>query len=434
LPPAQATIATPDPSGSTRFTTSGLSIRDRDGRSLILRGANVTGAEYTPTGAALPFDSGDFDVVRATGATVVRIPISWALIQPSPGSIDPAALARVRELVGWASDAGLLVVLDMHQWNWATCFGGLGVPLWAVPNCPATPPSNTAEQFAEISEAQTWFWQHPELQAALVETWGAVADALGQPDNLVGYDLFNEPGIAQIPPLVFERQYLVPFYRTVAARLRGADPGGLLFVEPAVINNVVNGSSQTLEPLGFDGVVYAPHQYGLTALNPTASGDAYDVAGPSQFAADLAIDRAVAEHMGAALWIGEWGAVSESASYRPLDYINDDLAAQDDAMIGSAYWAYSRSGGHFTRPEAAVLTRITPAAIAGTPTAFSTGGGHLSLSWTSDGGTTVVSTPAGCEPLVEVTSGAATSSVRTGGWLDLDVLAGTAVAVDIRCA
>ena len=431
--------AAPSPSVASRpprFSTSGLWIRDRAGRDLVLRGVDLSGAEYTPTDQALPYDAADFATIRATGATVVRLPISWALLEPTPGVFDPAALARVAQIVEWAGQAGLMVVLDMHQYDWTRCFGGLGVPTWAVPNCPATPPSNPAEVFTDYATAETWFWAHPALQAALADTWAAVAQAVGHPKNLLGYDLFNEPGISFIPPEVFEEQYLVPFYRMVGTRLRAVDPGGLIFVEPSVANGLVNGSSQFLGPIGLPGVVFAPHQYGLDSLNPDTSGNAYDLAGPDQFALDLSIDRSVAERMGAAEWLGEWGAITPANSYQPIAYINDDLAAQDQMMLGSAYWSYSHndSGGHFTPAEAGALTRISPLAIGGTPDSFATGGAGLSMSWVADNQTTVVSLPSGCQPAVEVTSGTATSHVRPGGWLDVRAPAGTAVSIQVRCA
>ncbi|MHB1889712.1 MAG: cellulase family glycosylhydrolase, partial [Acidimicrobiales bacterium] len=117
------------------FGVRGAWIVDSAGRRLVLRGVDVSGDEYTPTNAPLPYDAKSFEAIRATGATVVRIPIAWANLEPSKGEYAAAAFARVEQIVGWAARAGLLVVLDMHQYDWSPCFGGNGVPAWAVPGC-----------------------------------------------------------------------------------------------------------------------------------------------------------------------------------------------------------------------------------------------------------------------------------------------------------
>src|SRR6202020_2184622 len=79
----------PAPSTAPRFSTNGLWITDAQGRDLFLRGVDVTGAEDTPTDVTLPYGPADFLAMRAAGVTVVRIPIAWAMIEPTPGHYDP---------------------------------------------------------------------------------------------------------------------------------------------------------------------------------------------------------------------------------------------------------------------------------------------------------------------------------------------------------
>jgi len=58
-----------------------------------------------------------FEGVRKAGFTSVRIPITWTrTIGSAPGySIDESWLSRVEELVGFAHDAGLKVIINMHH-------------------------------------------------------------------------------------------------------------------------------------------------------------------------------------------------------------------------------------------------------------------------------------------------------------------------------
>jgi endoglycosylceramidase len=409
LVPGVASAAARPPAPA--FRTHGLWIQDQQGRDLFLRGFDLTGGEDTPTTSLLPYGPATFSAIRDAGASVVRLPIAWALIEPTPGHIDPLALARARQIVQWASAAGLKIVLDMHQYLWAPCFGGNGIPDWAVPNCPSSPPTSIVGQEADDLIAENAFWHSPSLQADFAGAWVAVARAVGDPPGLLGYDLLNEPGPGLIPNELFETDYLAPFYRMVGSRLRALHEAPLLFVEPSILNGLVNGSSQFLGPIGLPDLVYEPHQYGAVSFNADSAVGVADLAGPPQFLADLTIDQNVASRIGAALWLGEWGAINPVVSLRPDNYVDDDLDAQDLFLMGSAYWSFDSSAAN--APIMTELTRIAPAAIGGTPIAISTGSA-LTMTWRSDGAPTLIDLPIPCHATVEVSGGPSTSSVETG--------------------
>ncbi|HMC42075.1 MAG TPA: cellulase family glycosylhydrolase, partial [Acidimicrobiales bacterium] len=262
-------------SSAPRYSTAGRWIVDGEGRRLLLRGLDVMGAEFTPTTTPLPYGPSDFAAMRAMGATVVRLPVAWSWVEPQRGRYDQAALRRAHDIVAWAGQAGLLVVLDMHQWHWSPCFGGNGMPEWATNPCPHTTPSPTSAAIEAVPEDA--FWSSQDLQARFAEAWAAVAAAVGAPDNLLGYDLLNEPPLGTIPPVVFENTVLPRFYRAVAARLRQVDAGGLVFVEPALTHAL---HRFTMAELGIERAVYEPHLYG-NSFND-ASGHAGDFLGPGQ--------------------------------------------------------------------------------------------------------------------------------------------------------
>ncbi|HUY65121.1 MAG TPA: cellulase family glycosylhydrolase [Acidimicrobiales bacterium] len=455
--PAAASSTSPAwaASSAPRYGTHGLWVTDSAGRRLVLRGVDVMGAEFTPTSQPLPYGPSDFAAIRATGATVVRIPIAWANIEPRPGFYDPAAIARAVQVVRWAGQAGLLVVLDMHQWGWSPCFGGNGVPAWEASPCPdlagtvgsvpgvsAVPGEGLAVgtgigQFVDPAPSETAFWTTTSLQQQFTEAWVDVARALGAPKWLLGYDLLNEPPNGLIPPGVFEGRVLPAFYRMVGSALRRVDPGALLFVEPALVHSAATAASSFAVPIGLPRVVYAAHEYG-TSLNDSA-GDVADVAGPSQFAPDLALTRLQAQRMGAAWWLGEWGAVNpySTLSYDSGAYNGDMLNAQDADMLGSAYWTYVH-GGYWAQSD---VTRMAPFAVAGTPESFSTGTHAMTLRWAATGGTTAISLPAGTRPVLQVSTGALVSSVVVdtdgtvvpsggavgphGGWMEIVASPGT---------
>ncbi len=65
------------------------------------------------------------DAVKAAGFKSVRIPVAWAQYADAADNIDPAWMARVAEVVGYARKAGLYVLINVH-WD-----GGWLQPLYA---------------------------------------------------------------------------------------------------------------------------------------------------------------------------------------------------------------------------------------------------------------------------------------------------------------
>lgn len=431
VPPSRDTQMAP------RYAVAGLWIVDRQHRRLVLRGVDVSGAEFTPTDQPLPYSATDLATIRATGATVVRVPVAWAQIEPAEGHYDPAALARVDQIVEWAGNAGLRVILDMHQWHWSPCFGGNGMPAWATDPCPHDSSASDVNTPQEAA-AETGFWTSAELQRRFADAWAAVVGSLraighgSVPSYVLGYDLLNEPAGGYLPPGVFDNVTLPAFYRTVTAAVRAVDPGALVFVEPPLL---ADPARTTMSVLGISRAVYSPHLYG-DSFND-AAGDAGDILGPSQFLPDLTLGEGDAQRLHAAFWPGEWGDLNPSAtvSYRETQYAADMLSAQDQLMVGSAYWAYWAPGGWPWTPDVqAVLTRPSPFAIAGRPIAFQTSPGGLRLSWVSDGGTTVVSVPTGWTAKVSVLAGSVRWYGPSPGWVMLRAAPGTNAVVEVTSA
>ena len=67
-----------------------------------------------------PITKALFDTLRAQGYHSVRIPVTWSNHQSAtaPYTIDPAFLARVRQVVDWALSDGLYVDLNVHHDSW----------------------------------------------------------------------------------------------------------------------------------------------------------------------------------------------------------------------------------------------------------------------------------------------------------------------------
>src|SRR3990172_1763729 len=250
-------------------------LRDAQGRALLLRGINVSGASKWPdavTGRFVPSWLGDDDWARIAGWGLdsVRFLLNWEAAEPTRGVLDESYVAEIAAAVAAAERHGLLVVLDMHQDLFNRKFGGNGSPDWAVldDGLPFTPRQPWWLNYTEpaVMRAFDSFWTDRDgIQGSLVATWAALAARFRDDEAVVGYDLLNEPfpGSLLRDLDVFDRDRLAPFHRRLAEALAEADPRHLVFFEPNPMR------TNLLAPDGFPqavaapapGVAFAPHFY-----------------------------------------------------------------------------------------------------------------------------------------------------------------------------
>jgi endoglycosylceramidase len=319
---------------------------DELGRVVALRGFNHSAllrwrndVDVGPT----PLDDTDAALMRQAGMDVVRLPISWAQLEPERGHIDPRYLDRVVSVVRLLERRGLRVVLDMHV---GTAWGvPSNVPAWAdlpaVPDwrpLPAQPWHDSVDPRVAADEA--YFWSSDDWQRDFAEAWRAVAARFRGDPLLVGYDLYNEPHPLPIPPGIFENRFLWPFYAHLITRLAVVDPDHLFIVEGTFADDLPTA----VERLRAPGLVYSAHLY---------AGSLFELPFRSegQATSDAVRRRAQeAAELGAPLWIGELGVASGAP--QAVAYTRDALTALDGVgASGWAWWQWRQDGGWGIRSQ-----------------------------------------------------------------------------------
>jgi endoglycosylceramidase len=289
--------------------SDGRSLRDEKGRILLLRGVNVANQSKVPPFLPLWFTQQHFLDLAARGLNAVRFLVIWEAVEPERGVFDAAYLDAVEERVGWATDAGLYVLVDMHQDLFARTFGGDGAPEWAVldhglPFDP--PPGDWFLAYGEpaVKQAFQSFWDNEEgIQDEFILAWRQVAARFEDNPRILGYDLLNEPfpGLMPVTRIAeFEKDVLTPFYSRVIEGIRKEDSVHLVFVEPTATKGL--GVKGGLEHPGDPAVVYAPHYY-----HPTM-----DLMGAYWDTKESMLDafaqmQIEAQALGAPLFLGEYG-------------------------------------------------------------------------------------------------------------------------------
>ncbi|MBI3270548.1 MAG: cellulase family glycosylhydrolase [Planctomycetes bacterium] len=319
-----------------------LSLRDPLGRQVLLRGVNLSHrSKKEPYWDWISEDQ--VDRIRQWGLNCVRLLLHWDGLEPTPGAMNGAYLAKMEQILGWCDARGLYVVLDMHQDLYGKALGGNGAPPWATMNDPAQAIAPVSpwwlNYFApNVTHSFDQFWSSADLRAHYKAAWlAAVAHAKHHP-SVVGYDLFNEPHFGSAFPTVFESGTLSNFYDDLIGAIRHEDPAHICFFEP-VPSTVNQGAPTWLRKPAHAGVAYAPHYYDPI----TGFGGGYD---GQRWRAEVAflVMKAQAVRFGVPLYLGEWGVMQDVPNADA--YNRDELALIERHVVAaSTYWNYNPDAG-----------------------------------------------------------------------------------------
>ena len=331
-----------------------------------------------------PLCQNDLVEMSRLGFDVLRLGLSWSLLEPTPGRYNRQYLARIRQVVEWARAVHVRVLLDMHENTWSRHVGrstppplpggsapalsdNSGAPAWATQtwHLPSEKFLGQREENPAVGAAFTSFWLNvAELQDHYIEGLAFLAQAFKDDPTVLGYGVFNEPWQGFFDQPYFEDLYLFPFYRRVLDALTGADDGlpcpagapglavcgypdlgvhvrrQLFFLEPDHVREVTDFATHFPVPVSsYGNVVYGIHAYthkftldALAGLDPSF----YPFGGYDQ-----SYDSAAAEAraMNAALMVTEFG----SETYEDATLLASQRKAQERHLTGSIFWPWKEN-------------------------------------------------------------------------------------------
>jgi len=326
----------------------GKYFRDEQGRLLILRGVNVSNGNKGGPFFPKWFEQKHFDMLGGRGLNVVRFVLQWEAIEPEPGEFDQEYLDKVEQRVKWAAEAGLYVLLDMHQDIWGPKFGGNGAPEWATldKGLPFDPPPgiNWFMKYGEPAVCQAFqsLWDNEEgIGDHYAQAWAAVAKRFADDKTVIGYDLMNEPwlgnyGVMEVKE--FEEEALVPFYSAVAQKIREVDQNHIIFVEPSATRSI--GMTGGMGPIGDELVAFAPHYYHPTMDMLQSYSDSLE--NLEQIFLDL---RDEAWAVGGPMLMGEWGFFIGNQG--DVVYGEHQMALFEKWSLSFTAWSFDPGSGGF---------------------------------------------------------------------------------------
>ncbi|MBI5524879.1 MAG: cellulase family glycosylhydrolase [Deltaproteobacteria bacterium] len=371
-------------------------LTDGNGRVLILHGANVAnsakGSPYLP-GIARE------QVLRLSadwGFNFVRYLMLWAGVEPEPGVYDTGYLDEVEQRLDWFHEAGIWVLLDMHQDVYSEFTCGNGAPEWAVrtDGLSVSCPSQWFLGYFEPGVKRCFdnFWDadggHADLQRRYAAMWAAVTERFKNHPAVIAYDIMNEPHPGSdfdalealggespdSPSPGFDREKLQPFYQRVIDSIRQVDTEHWIAFESrygAPGNGMPSYFTRLVDPRdGAPRLLYAPHLYSVNLEN----NQAYDPENDKTVANWEKHRSAEAERLGVALVAGEWGLGPDWKNARL--FMREVLGMADRLMMGWSYWSWDPGGWSWMNPDETEretvndVVRVYPRRIAGVPDSF----------------------------------------------------------------
>ena len=389
---ALATSCSDSPSAPNAhpLTSDGVHLRDEDGRVALLRGVNarVDGVfDVTFDDGRLPLEplpkltSADCTRMRQLGLDLLRLPINWSGVEPTDGQFDEAYLTRVDAAVQCAADAGMLVLIDLHQDGYSKEIGEDGAPLWAIKPPPTMllggPLTDLGDRrlSAQVQAAFRTFFELGDpsgLQARFNAMLAHVAARYADHPAVIGFEIFNEP-LATDPELN-------AFHIEAARASRAAAPDKLVFFEPTSVRNLTDFAARSPSAFPIAGAVYAPHIYTFVfQSNQTA----FQNATPAQLEASVLGTREEATAWKTPLFIGEFGCGPNPNDPAADRWMQTQGQLHDRYFASNAFWVWKEnsqaSWGVYQHDEASDtwterpqvvgwISRVHAARIAGTPT------------------------------------------------------------------
>jgi endoglucanase len=273
--------------GSLNFNLGGVS----------LLGVNFSGAEE---GFAIPTDA-EIGYYASKGLNIFRLPFSWESLQPTlNGPLDTTVLSQIEQLVSYASSLGVKVILDVHNYG---DYNGNPIGSSAVP----------ISSFANL--------------------WGKLAGQFANnPDVLFG--LMNEPNLPATTWLSAANSAIA------AIRATGATSQTVLVsgVDYDIASTWLTSGNATTIGAGIvdpnNNYAFEVHQY----LDSNGSGVGSDTVSPTIGVDSISDVTEWAQQTGQKLFLGEFGANSDTAGTTALNNMLAYMAANSSVWLGGTEW------------------------------------------------------------------------------------------------
>jgi len=330
------------------FWVKNGSIASNQADFIYLRGTNISNLAKTAEDHLYDLTAEDVELLKSSGINMVRLLTFWNAIAPTADSIDQGYLDAYLERVQLLTDAGIYVIVDMHQDLWGEPFQPHGAPSWACPE-------ELKEGFVwqepwwmnylstQVSGCFDYFLSNEEMQNKFVAAWVAMAEKVSNEELVLGFDIINEPfAYGGVGNRAFDNEVLSPLYQKVMTGIEQVCPGRIFFWEHSA--GFVAGLSDAYQiPQDLqDRVVVSPHFYPKSVHEIDEQGYLGTL---EELESDLMFILQVYTDAKVPLWMGEYGGMTNNPGF--AEYLQQIHSIFLKYGIHSAQYGYEPNDGGF---------------------------------------------------------------------------------------
>lgn len=380
-------------------------IKDQQGRIVIYHGLNVcnrakTNPEYLPWQT-----QEDFAKLKGWGFNLVRFLVFWHGVEVVEGTYNNDYIQKIVTRLQWLRELRIDVIIDFHQDLYCKKFGGNGFPEWTanddgIPFVHREPWSANYLEPA-VQACYRNFWKNETLKTKYINMIEHVLKAVDTIENVIGFDVMNEPFPAlpeglKFPKDVkfpfkellllpkvkkslveFEEVYLTGLYEQTLTMVKKNNFKVKVFFEPVIYTSA--GVPSCLRFKADERCVYYPHYY-----DPIChEGKPYKAINKELM--KLAINGKVKEAIkyNVPLAFGEWGIGYNVDGY--LEYVIDFIGRLNSYGAGWTYYNYDRGPFGILDPDGNLtkhmdkLVQVYPQRIAGSNPSYECGSNKFVL-------------------------------------------------------
>ncbi|CAI2731810.1 unnamed protein product [Schistosoma spindalis] len=200
-------------------------------------------------------DPDSFRVLRDWGINVIRLEFNWIALKPQENETSREYLDIIEKIIDNAGLYGVYIIIDLHQDGLSKRLGAIdAVPNWFMDKIKRPPYLfQYPWPLTKDPSKSNWFLTYATYESAHVfqsiyknvsgtwnyfaEYWRITTSRFGRKDNVLGYNLINEPppGNFYINPFLLlpnnAGQNLLPFYDYLVNVIRQTDKNTLIFYE-----------------------------------------------------------------------------------------------------------------------------------------------------------------------------------------------------------
>ncbi len=243
--------------------------------------------------AYITFD--DINFIAATGANTIRLPFHYKLFtrEDFMGLNDEAeGFARIDSVVNWCRNAGLYLILDMHD----------------------APGGQTGDNIDD-SFGYPWLFESEASRQLFFDIWRKIANYYKDEPVIIAYDLINEPIAPYFDNMEDLNSLLEPLYKEASAVIREVDKNHIIMLGGAQWN----GNFKPFSDSTFDNnIMYSCHRYG---------GE------PTKAAIQTIID--FRDQVNLPMYMGEIG-------HNTNEWMDAFCKVMEDNNIGYTFWPYKK--------------------------------------------------------------------------------------------